>query len=69
MMNKNKGLPDDMLAWRHKQKRGAIMKPETFSNIEKKAEASGMSKEVATKIAGKAYWNTAKKKYSKSKAK
>jgi hypothetical protein len=68
-MSKSKGLPDDMLTWRHKQKRGAIMKPKTFSSIERKAESGGMSKDVAQKIAGRAYWNTAKKKYSDSKKK
>jgi len=51
--------------WRRKQKRGAIMKPSTFAEIEAKSKAKGMSAKRAKKIAGKAYWRTAKAKYRK----
>lgn len=46
--------------WRAKQKRGAIMKPSTFEKIAKKA---------GKKVAGAAYWKTAKAKYKKAKSK
>lgn len=58
--------------WRGKQKRGAIMKPSTFSKIEANAKGKGgkkLSKESREKIAGAAYWKTAKAKFKKSKAK
>lgn len=54
-----------LLKWRRKQKKGAIMKPETFAAIEKKAEASGATN--PKKVAGKAYWASAKAKYRKAK--
>ena len=54
---KGKGL----LAWRSRQKRGAIMKPSTFKKIKRKAQASGATNPEA--VAGKAYWRTAKAKY------
>ncbi len=57
------------LAWRKGQKRGAIMKPSTFKDIEHKAMMEGMSKESAAKVAGRAYWNTEKKKYRDRKKK
>jgi len=57
-MAKNKKL----LKWRKAQKRGAIMKPETFSKIEQAAEDK-YGKERAQKIAGAAYWKTAKAKF------
>ena len=65
-MPKAKGLPEPMLNWRAKQKTGAIMKPATFKKIEAKAEAGGLSPERAKKVAGKAYWKTAKAKYAKN---
>ena len=54
---KGKGL----LAWRSRQKRGAIMRPSTFKRIKRKAKAKGATN--PTKVAGKAYWQTAKAKY------
>lgn len=53
-----------MLAWRSRQKTGAIMKPSTFESIKRKAAASGASNPEA--VAGRAYWNAAKKKYKQS---
>lgn len=55
-----------LLKWRKKQKRGAIMKPSTFKEIERKAAKSGASD--PRKVAGKAYWRAAEAKYSKSKS-
>jgi hypothetical protein len=60
-MAESKGLKE----WRKKQKPGAIMKPETFDKIVADAEKRGMSKASAKKIAGKAYWGSAEKKYKK----
>lgn len=54
-----------LLAWRKKQKRGAIMKPSTFKKIEAKARASGATNPEA--VAGRAYWNTANLKFRKRK--
>jgi hypothetical protein len=67
-MKKSKGLPEPMLEWKRKQKPGAIMKPETFKNI----EAGAMDKygaKRAEKIAGGAYQKTLKAKYKESKKK
>ena len=52
-----------LLKWRKKQKRGAIMKPETFAEIARKAAAAGKKNPKA--VAGKAYWRTAKAKFRK----
>lgn len=54
-------------AWRGRQKRGAIMKPETFEQIKRKAAASGARNPEA--VAGAAYWETAKAKFRKRKKK
>ncbi len=43
------------------------MKPSTFDSILAEAESKGMSRARAKKIAGKAYWNTARSKYEKAK--
>jgi hypothetical protein len=56
-------IPKAELAWRAKQKKGAIMKPETFKAIERKAAAAGATNPAA--VAGHAYWVTAKEKYGK----
>jgi len=63
------------LKWRRKQPKGAIMEPKTFQNIVNKTmkdlEDKGLTHEAAkdraTKIAGKAYWQTAESKFKKSK--
>ncbi len=53
-----------LLEWRKKQKRGAIMSPETFQEIKEKGEKK-YGKGHGAKIAGGAYWRTAKSKYRK----
>jgi len=61
---KGKGL----LAWRSRQKPGAIMKPATFGRIARTAKGKGkkgLSAERRRKIAGSAYWKTARAKYRK----
>jgi len=53
-----------MLEWRARQKRGSIMKPRTFVNIETAAKKKyHVSDERAAKIAGKAYWTSVSKSY------
>lgn len=54
-------IPEGLLKWREKQKRGAIMKPSTFEHI--KETAKGTNPEA---IAGAAYWRTAKSKYKEN---
>jgi hypothetical protein len=60
---KGKGL----LAWRSRQKRGAIMKPSTFAKIMRSAQAGRATNPI--KVAGAAYWKTAKAKYRKRRKK
>lgn len=50
--------------WRKRQKPGAIMKPSTFKKIEKSAAAAGATDPA--KVAGAAYWKTAKAKYNEA---
>lgn len=50
-----------MLAWRSRQKTGAIMKPSTFETIKAKAGREGATDPEA--VAGAAYWKTAEAKY------
>ena len=58
----------NLLAWRSRQKPGAIMSPSTFEEIETKAKKRyGISKKRAEKVAGKAYQTTLKAKYRKAK--
>ena len=56
-----------MLAWRSRQKTGAIMSPGKFEEIERKAEAGGARN--AAKVAGAAYWATVKAKYKERRKK
>lgn len=49
-----------LLRWRAEQKRGAIMKPETFDKI---------ARESGKEQAGAAYWRAAKRKYAQYKRK
>ena len=53
------------LAWRSRQKRGAIMKPSTFEKIKEKAKQAGATNPEA--VAGKAYWQTVKAKFKERK--
>lgn len=56
--------PKKELKWRMHQRKGAIMKPSTFSHIVKGAEKRyHIGKARATKIAGKAYWTTVREEY------
>ena len=50
-----------LLRWRRKQRRGAIMKPSTFGRI--KAGAARRGARNPGKVAGAAYWRTAKAKF------
>lgn len=62
---KGKGL----LAWRSRQKPGAIMRPSTFERIKGAAKREyGLGEERAKKVAGKAYWTTVKAKFRKKKS-
>jgi len=57
-------IPKETLKWRKKQKKGAIMGAETFEQIvQETMKKYKISRERAEKIAGKAYWKTAKIKY------
>ena len=65
-----KGKPESrqgkgMLAWRSRQRPGAIMKSSTFDEIVKKCliDNPTFSEERCKTIAGSAYWKTAKAKY------
>lgn len=60
-------ISENMKAWRKKQPRGAIMKPETFNEIVDEAKGRGLSEERAKKEGGKAYWGAAKKKFKEAK--
>ena len=57
-----------LLKWRAKQKRGAVMKPETFKEIVRKMTPK-VGAERAKKIAGKAYWRAAHAKFAGRKRK
>lgn len=59
-------MPKQMLKWRAKQTPGAIMEPETFKAIERKAARNPKVKNPK-KVAGAAYWATAKAKYKEAK--
>ena len=50
--------------WRKKQKRGEIMRPSTFIEIERKAAREGATDPRA--VAGRAYWNVERSKYKRS---
>jgi hypothetical protein len=52
-----------LLAWRSRQKPGAIMKSSTFESIKQSEEARGLSEKRATEAAGASYWRAAKKKF------
>ena len=59
--------PKAELKWRKKQKPGAIMKPSTFDAIVRERMSQGFSKKRALKMAGTAYWEVVRHKYSKAK--
>uniref|UniRef100_A0A7V3JAQ3 Uncharacterized protein n=1 Tax=candidate division CPR3 bacterium TaxID=2268181 RepID=A0A7V3JAQ3_UNCC3 len=57
----------ELLAWRSRQKPGAIMKPETFKKIEEEATKRYGSRERGKAAAGAAYWTAAEAKFRKRK--
>ncbi len=59
--------PASVVEYRRKQKRGGIMKPETFQAIKEGARRRGATDPEA--VAGAAYWNTAEAKARRSKKK
>ena len=67
--NMARGIPKKrkgrgMLAWRSRQKRGAIMKASTFKKIQRRG-ARRYGAKRGKKIAGVAYWKTVRAKYRK----
>ena len=53
-----------ILAWRSRQRPGAIMKPGTFESIKEEAKRRyGVGEKRAIKVAGKAYWQAALSKF------
>jgi len=56
-------VSEGLKQWRRRQKKGAIMEPETFESIKRSEMAKGLSAERAERAAGKAYWRVAKAKY------
>ena len=54
----------NLLEWRRKQRKGAIMNPKTFRTIYKRAKKK-YGKKRAKKIAGAAYWRTVRAKYKR----
>ena len=54
-------IPEKVLAWRERQRKGSIMKPKTFRAIERKAGRGGYLDPSA--VGGKAYWITVLNKY------
>lgn len=59
-------VSEGLKRWRRKQKRGAIMAPETFAKIESSERARGLSEARAERAAGKQYWRIAKAKYARA---
>jgi len=59
-------VSEGLKRWRRRQKKGAIMEPETFHKIEASERAKGLSEERAERAAGKAYWRVAKSKYTRA---
>lgn len=58
-------IPKGLLEWRKKQKKGAIMNPITFNKIKESDKKEYGSDESGNNVAGKVYWDMARKKYSK----
>jgi len=54
-------IPDRVLSWREKQRKGSIMRPKTFKKIKRKAKRIGYKKPSA--VSGKAYNVTLLSKY------
>lgn len=56
-------IPEKVLAWREKQRKGSIMKPSTFKAIKRRVTREGYSD--PTSVGGKAYWVTVLSRYLK----
>jgi len=57
-------IPKKERQWRMRQRKGSIMKPKTFSKIEKQAmKRYGIGKARAAKVAGASYWQAERAKY------
>lgn len=54
-------IPERVLAWRERQRRGSIMRPKTFKRIKGKAKRTGYR--IPSAVAGKAYNVTLLSKY------
>jgi hypothetical protein len=54
-------IPEKVLAWRERQRKGSIMKPATFRGIKRKAARGGYA--IPSAVGGKAYWVTVLRKY------
>ncbi len=63
--NPRQRIPEAVLRWREKQRKGRIMSPSTFRKIELAAKKAGYDDPKA--VAGKAYWETLKAKYRRAK--
>lgn len=62
-------IPEKVLAWREKQRPGAIMPPETFQKIKRESTKRYGSAKRGQKAAGAAYWGTVESKFKKAKKK
>jgi hypothetical protein len=60
-------IPREILEWRRRQPPSAIMRPETFRKIERKAKEYGATDPTA--VAGAAYWKTVEAKFRRVKHK
>ncbi len=54
-------IPEKVLAWRERKRKGSIMKPATFRGIKRKAKKAGYA--IPSAVGGKAYWITTLRKY------
>lgn len=54
-------IPEKVLAWRERQRKGSIMRPATFRGIKRKAARGGYR--IPSAVGGKAYWVTTLRKY------
>lgn len=56
-------IPEKVLAWRERQRKGSIMRPRTFKKITKEARKRYARKRAGPATGGKAYWITTLRKY------
>lgn len=62
-MTSNVHIPEKVLAWRERLRKGSIMKSRTFSTIKRKAASRYKKRGVGKKVAGKAYQVTLLRRY------